>query len=148
MTTIIRTNSENKDFKKLVELLNADLAKRDGENHPLSQFNSIENIKNVVLVYEDQKPIGCGAIQEYDLSIVEIKRVYVLPESRGKKVGKIIISELENWAKELGNSKCILVTGTNQPEANRLYIRNGYSSIPKYGKLIEFENILCFAKNI
>jgi len=39
MISIIRTNSENQEFKKLVQLLNSDLAERDGENHPLSQYN-------------------------------------------------------------------------------------------------------------
>jgi GNAT superfamily N-acetyltransferase len=148
MISIIRTNFENQEFKKLVQLLNSDLAERDGENHPLSKYNTIENIKYVVLAYENHKPIGCGAITEYDLNTVEIKRVYVLPEVRGKRIATKILSELENWAKELARSKCILFTGTNQPEANRLYERNGYRQIQKYGKLTEIADSLCFAKEI
>ena len=148
MITIIRTNSEHEEFKKLVQLLNSDLAKRDGENHPLSQFNTIDNIKYVVLAYKNQIPIGCGAISEYDLTTMEIKRVYVLPEVRKKRIGTNILSELENWAKELGSCKCILFTGTNQAEANRLYETNGYRQIQKYGKLAEIADSLCFAKEI
>lgn len=148
MISIIRTNFKNQEFKKLVKLLNSDLAKRDGENHPLSQYNDIENIKYVVLVYENHKPIGCGAIVEYDLNTVEIKRVYVLPEVRGKRIATKILSELERWAKELTIFKCILFTGTNQPEANRLYERNGYKQIQKYGKLAEVADSLCFAKEL
>lgn len=148
MLTIIRTDSENQEFRKLVQLLNSDLAKRDGANHPLSQFNTIDNIKYVVLAYENHKPIGCGAIVEYDLNTMEIKRMYVSPEVRGKRIGTNILSELENWTKELGSSKCILFTGMNQPEANRLYERNGYRQIQKYGKLVEISESLCFAKEI
>jgi putative acetyltransferase len=148
MITIIRTNSENQNFKKLVQLLNSDLAERDGESHPLSQFNTIDNIKYVVLAYENHKPIGCGSIAEYDLNTMEIKRMYVSPEVRGKRIGTNILIELENWAKELGSLKCVLFTGTNQPEANRLYERNAYIQIQKYGKLAEIADCLCFAKEI
>jgi len=145
---IVRTDSENRDFIKLVEFLNSDLAERDGVNHPLSQFNTIENIKYVVLAYEHHKPIGCGAIVQLELNTVEIKRMYVLPEFRGKRIANHILSELENWAKELGNSRCILFTGINQPEANKLYERNAYKGIRKYGELIELPDCLCFAKDL
>jgi len=148
MIMIVRTNSENQAFIKLVQLLNADLAKRDGANHPLSQFNTIDNIKYVVLAFENHEPIGCGAIATYDFNTMEIKRMYVSPEARGKRIGTNMLSELEKWAKELGRSKCILFTGKNQPEANRLYERNGYSQIQKYGKLAEIVDSLCFAKEI
>jgi len=102
----------------------------------------------VVLAYERHKPIGCGAIVQLELNTVEIKRMYVLPEFRGKRIANHILSELENWAKELGNSRCILFTGINQPEANKLYERNAYKGIRKYGELIELPDCLCFAKDL
>jgi GNAT superfamily N-acetyltransferase len=148
MLTFIRTNSENQEFKTLIKLLNSDLAKRDGENHPLSQFNNIDNIKNVILVSENNLPVGCGAITKYDSNRIEIKRMYVLPNFRGKKIGSYILRELEKWAKELGCEKCLLFTGLNQPEANRLYKSNGYRQIQKYGKLAEIKDSICFAKII
>jgi len=148
MIKILRTNSKNADFNKLVQLLNSDLAKRDGENHPLAQFNSIATIKCVVLAYYKQKPIGCGAMSAYDAQVMEIKRMYVVPEARGKRIGKQILSELENWAKESGSSRCILFTGSNQPEANNLYNKNGYKKIKQYGKLIEITDSLCFSKDL
>ncbi|MUP14855.1 GNAT family N-acetyltransferase [Ancylomarina euxinus] len=146
MITIIRTNSRNQEFKKLVNLLNSDLANRDGENHPLSQFNVIDDIKHVVLAYENNEAIACGAIEEFDLNTMEVKRVYASPEVRGKKIGTHILLELENWVKELGYSRCILFIGMNQPEAKRLYERNAYMQIQKYGKLAKIADCLCFAK--
>jgi GNAT superfamily N-acetyltransferase len=148
MLTFIRTNSENKNFKKLIKLLNTDLAKRDGENHPLAQFNNIDNIKNVVLVFKENFPIGCGAITNYSVNKMEIKRMYVLPNFRNEKIGSKILNELEKWAKELGCKKCLLFTGINQPEANILYKNNGYQQIQKYGKLAEIKDSICFAKII
>jgi len=146
MIEIIRTNSQNLKFKNLVQSLNADLAKRDGGTHALSQFNSIADLKHVVLALQKDKAIGCGAISKYDDLSTEIKRMYVSPEVRGQRIGEKILLELENWSRELGINKCILFTGSKQPEANKLYHRNGYSIIPNYGKLKDIPDSLCFAK--
>ena len=148
MLTIKRTSSENPDFKKLVKLLNEELAGRDGSNHPLSQFNPIDQLKYVVLAYEKDKPIGCGAIEEYDLNTIEIKRMYVALEARGERIGTRILSELEHWAQELGSSKVLLFTGPNQPEAHKLYKSCGYIQICKYGKLKSIPDAICFAKDL
>ena len=147
MIKIIRTNSENRDFIDLVKLLDADLAIRDGEDHPFyAQFNTIDKIRYVVLAYEDEEPLGCGAIKEYGAETMEIKRMYVLPASRKKGIATKILSELEKWASELLCAKCILETGKKQPEAIGLYKRNGYSLIPNYGQYAKMENSVCFEK--
>jgi putative acetyltransferase len=148
MIEIIRTNSQNLEFKKLIQLLNSDLARRDGETHPLSQFNTVTNLKHVVLALMGDKAIGCGAISKYNFNSMEIKRMYVSPEVRGQKIGESILSELENWSRELGNSKSILFMGSKQPEASKLYQRNGYFLIEKYGKLKEIPDSQCLAKKL
>jgi len=148
MIEIKRTNSDNLEFKKLVEFLNSDLAERDGKNHSLSQFNTITNLKYVVLALKKDKVIGCGAFSKYDLNSSEIKRMYVSPEVRGQRIGEKILSELENWSRELGISKCLLFTGSKQPEASKLYQRNGYSLIQNYGELQNIPDCLCFEKKI
>ncbi|SHJ23909.1 GNAT family N-acetyltransferase [Aquimarina spongiae] len=145
---IIRTNSQTPEFKRLVQLLNLDLAKRDGKTHPLSQFNDISNLNYVVLVFKKDKAIGCGAISPYNSSSMEIKRMYVSPEARGQRVGEKILTELENWSRELGNSRCILFMGSKQPEAGKLYQRNNYNSIEKYGKLKDIPDSICLAKDL
>ncbi|WP_299889918.1 GNAT family N-acetyltransferase [uncultured Lacinutrix sp.] len=145
---IIRTNSQNPEFKRLVQSLNLDLASRDGKTHPLSQFNDISNLNYVVIVLKKDKAIGCGAISEYDFNAMEIKRMYVSPEARGQRVGEKILSELENWSKELGYSRCVLFMGSKQPEASKLYQRNNYNPIEKYGILKDIPDSLCFAKDL
>ena len=145
---IIRTTYLNPAFQELVAELNTDLANRDGKDHPLSQFNEIIHLKHVVVVYLKNKAVGCGAIAKYDLSAAEIKRMYVLPTYRGKQLGEKILSELENWTKELGLSKCILFMGVNQPEAMKLYLRNNFSVIENYGKLKDIPDSICLAKTL
>jgi GNAT superfamily N-acetyltransferase len=103
-------------------------------------------IKHVVVAYEDGKPIGCGAIKEYAANTMEVKRMYVAPEGREKGIATMILTELENWARELSFIKCILETGKKQPEAIGLYRKNGYIVIPNYGQYAGVENSVCFEK--
>ena len=145
---IIRTDYLNPAFQELVAELNTDLANRDGKDHPLSQFNEITHLKNVLVVYLKNKAVGCGAIAKYNLSATEIKRMYVTPSHRGQQLGENILSELENWTKELGYSKCILFMGVNQPEAMKLYLRNNFSVIENYGKLKDIPDSICLAKTL
>ncbi|HET9911966.1 MAG TPA: GNAT family N-acetyltransferase [Anaerolineales bacterium] len=149
MIRIIRTNSDNHDFVQLVKHLDADLAERDGEDHSFyAQFNKIDKIKYVVVAYENDQPVGCGAIKEYAPDTMEIKRMYTSPESRGKGIASKVLRELEAWAAELSYEKCILETGKKQPEAIGLYKKNGYKIIPNYGQYAEIENSICFEKPI
>jgi putative acetyltransferase len=103
MFTTIRTDSYNKDFQMLVALLDKDLQVRDGEEHSFyDQFNKITNIKNIVVVYDNNIALGCGAFKLYENKTVEIKRMFVTPECRGKGIATIVLQALEIWAKELG----------------------------------------------
>lgn len=146
---IIRTDSNNKDFQILVNALDKDLAIRDGDEHAFfAQFNKIDAIKHVVVMYVDATAVACGAIKHYDGEIVEIKRMYCIPESRGKGYASIILTELESWAKELGYTTTILETGYKQPEAIRLYEKNNFKRIPNYGQYADVESSICFEKRL
>lgn len=149
MVQVVRTNSDDPDFIELVKLLDADLAERDGEDHSFyTQFNKVDKIKYVVVVYENDKAIACGTIKEYSPATMEIKRMYTLPERRGKGIASIVLNELERWAAELSCTSCILETGKRQPEAITLYQKNGYKPIPNYGQYAGIENSICFEKEI
>ncbi len=149
MLNIIRTNSDNPDFISLVKLLDAELAERDGEDHPFyAQFNKIDKIKYVVVAYENDKPVSCGAIKEYSSDTMEVKRMYTLLESRGKGIATKVLIELEKWAKELSYGKSILETGKKQPEAIALYTKNGYKLIPNFGQYAGVDNSVCFEKEM
>jgi putative acetyltransferase len=149
MVAFNRTFSDNVDFQKLVALLDEDLRIRDGDEHSFyAKFNKIENIRNVIICYIDNKPIGCGAFKEYGEKKVEIKRMFVQHGYRGHGIGFNILKELELWASELNYSECILETGKKQPEAIRLYQKAGYSIIKNYGQYENVENSVCMAKAI
>ncbi len=149
MISALRTDSENQNFIALVAELDADLGERDGEEHAFyHQFNSIQNLKYAIVLYFDEKPVGCGAIKAFDANTMEVKRMYILPKSRGKKLATRILNELELWAFDLGYKICILETGKRQPEAIALYTKNGYEIIPNYGQYVGIENSVCFQKHV
>ncbi|NCU03203.1 MAG: GNAT family N-acetyltransferase [Chitinophagaceae bacterium] len=149
MLSLIKTNSDSSDFRSLVALLDADLQERYGEQQSFfSQFNKLDHIHHVIVAYENNQPIGCGAFKEYELGVAEIKRMYVKSFYRGKGIGGQILTALEEWAKEEGYRNCILETGLNQPEAIRVYEREGYKQIPNYGQYVGVEISLCMEKNL
>ncbi len=146
---IMRTDSGNNDFIALVRRLDEDLAVRDGAEHSFyAQFNSLQTIKNVVIAFENGIPVSCGAFKEFSLNCAEVKRMYTLPEYRGKGIAALVLTELEHWGKELSYSSFVLETGKKQPEAIRLYEKCGYHRIPNYGQYTGIENSLCFEKQI
>lgn len=147
MERIIRTNSSNPDFIKLVALLDADLALRDGEDNAFyAQFNGIDVLKQCVVYYDNEIAIGCGALKSFNTSAMEVKRMYVDPDTRGKGIASLLLLELEKWAKELGYKHCVLETGLRQPEAIALYKKNNYTIITNYPPYEGIENSVCFRK--
>ncbi|MEO8085302.1 MAG: GNAT family N-acetyltransferase [Bacteroidota bacterium] len=149
MLTLIQTSSDDPDFRELVKLLDADLALRDGKDHLFfAQYNKLDTINHVVVAYFDNAPAGCGAIKKYDDETMEVKRMFVKPEYRGKGIARAVLSALEKWSGELGYAQCILETGKRQPEAITLYKTSGYSQIPNYGQYENVETSVCFKKRI
>lgn len=149
MITLKRTNSEDAVFLALVKELDADLAVRDGKDREFyNQFNKLDSIKHVIIAFENDIPAGCGAIKQFSADTMEVKRMFVPLELRGKGIASAVLNELEKWASELGYKKCNLETGKRQPEAIALYKKNGYMQIPNYGQYIGIENSVCFIKEL
>ncbi|MGJ1367930.1 GNAT family N-acetyltransferase [Sphingobacterium spiritivorum] len=147
--TIKRTDSDSLDFQKLVFELDKDLAIKNGETNTFfAQYNKIDSIQYVVVAYEADKAVGCGAIKEYRNGIMEVKRMFVPIEMRGKGIAGKILNELQIWAKELGYSKCILETGDKMIEAIGLYKKHHFKIIPNYGQYANIESSVCFEKEI
>lgn len=145
----LRTDSSNPDFQKLVHELDAYLAVINGtENAFFTQFNKINAIKHVVVAYQGDVPVGCGAIKEYAPGTMEVKRMFVPAEMRGRRIASQVLHELEIWAKELGYQKCILETANSMTDAIRLYTNSRYHNIPRYGQYANVETSVCFEKEL
>ncbi|MDQ1094864.1 MULTISPECIES: GNAT family N-acetyltransferase [Chryseobacterium] len=144
---IQRTDSADSDFKDLVQLLDADLAIRNGDDHAFfSQFNKIDMIRNCIVMYVDQVPAACGAFKRWDDTTVEIKRMYTHPDFRKRGLATMIVGELEIWGKELNYTKAVLETSLEQNQAISVYEKSGYRKIPNYGQYIGIESSVCYEK--
>ncbi len=149
MQKIIRTTAANEDFRKLVAQLDHYLAVIDGNEHSFyDQYNKIETLNQVIVIYENDSAVACGAIKEFESDSMEVKRMFTDPAYRGKGLARKVLTELEKWAAELGYRKCVLETGKRMKDAIELYSRSNYQVIPNYGQYIGIDNSVCFEKEI
>ena len=143
MKKIIRTNNKNLDFNKLIVELDAYLKVTDGEDHEFyNQFNGLGNIKNVVIAYQDNKAAGCGAFKKFDDKTVEIKRMYVNPKFRGKKLGNLLIEEVIEISKGNEFSKLYLDTAHFMSSAISLYKKYGFKETTAYPESVLPKDLL------
>lgn len=145
---LTRTTSENPDFQRLTRLFDDYLVDIDGDEKDFfAQYNQIY-LDHVLVFYENGIALGCGAFKPLEDNVAEIKRMFVLPEQRGKGIAFAILKELENWAREEGNTSCILETSNQLTNAIALYKKTGYEVIPNYGQYVNVESSVCMKKNL
>jgi GNAT superfamily N-acetyltransferase len=101
-----------------------------------------------IVVRDDGRAIGCGGVCRYDETRAELKRMYVVPEARGRGLGRLLLVELEAAAVRLRYTGIVLETGDRQPEALGLYESAGYERIPCYGIYATRELSLCLEKRL
>jgi GNAT superfamily N-acetyltransferase len=100
----------------------------------------------VLAVDADGTPIGHAAMRVLNGDL-EVRRVIVTGDQRGRGVGTALMAELERIAREQGAPRLILQTGVKQPESVAMYGRLGYTSIPVYEPYVaSMPNSLCFEK--
>jgi GNAT superfamily N-acetyltransferase len=146
---ITRTDSNNADFRLLVNELDIDLRERNGAiMDTYDQHNIIEYTGFVVLGYYNGQLAGCGCFKEAFNDAAELKRMFVRKQFRGKGVSAAILKELEDMAIEVGYTYMILETGTKQTEALGLYQKSGYSKMPNYGPYVDLPDSICFKKRL
>ena len=151
MTEFVRTDGKNEDFIENCRLLDMDLDRRVGrqiKREKYQKFNQLDEIQEAIVVYEDQKPAGGGAIRKYDDETVELKRVFVHNEYQGRGIGSRLVSLLMEWAAELGYQRMILETGELLAESCAVYKKLGFGVIPNYGPYADMPESLCMARDL
>ena len=119
------------DVRKLVADLNATMI-------PLTprefQFQlTVEQMADPSLTLfvarDDLKPVGMGALKDHGGGVGEIKRMFTVPEVRGRRVGADILGRIEALAREKGLSRLVLETGEAEGfmPAYRVYERGGFT---------------------
>jgi GNAT superfamily N-acetyltransferase len=85
-----------------------------------------------LVVYDDGVPVAGGGIKRLDGEACEIKRMYVVPQARGRGLAKVLLAGLEDAARALGYRIARLDTGAQQPAAQKLYEAAGYAPIGNF----------------
>jgi putative acetyltransferase len=151
MTASIRSVTlDLPEVVSLITALNTELEQRypeEGANHFRLDPDEVAPGRGAFLVaYEGSRGIGCGAVRLHEPGVAEIKRMYVVPEWRGRGIAKKLLAELEDQARRIGARRLILETGDRQPEALAVYRRAGFVDIPRFGEYVDSPLSVCLGK--
>ncbi|WP_308257693.1 GNAT family N-acetyltransferase [Pseudonocardia lacus] len=126
--------------------LDARYGSDDHEPGPAPSADDIDLF--VVALAPDGEPVACGALRRLDEATAEVKRMYVTPPARGSGVATAVLRALETAAADRGWTTLRLETGTEQPDAQRFYRREGYAEIPLFGAYVGSELSVCFERRL
>jgi putative acetyltransferase len=150
--TIAAEPFDSPDARRLIGALDAHLAtryrpeQRFGPNLKPAQLAA--GLGTFLVARVDGRAVGCGAVRLLDPATVEVKRMYVEPELRGRGVAKELLARLEAAGRELGARRAVLETGIYQDEAIGLYRRAGYTEVDCWGEYASSPTSVCFEKVI
>ncbi|MEU9489481.1 GNAT family N-acetyltransferase [Streptomyces decoyicus] len=127
----------------------------DGDMTPLDPEMFTPPHGTYLIAYEDAGPLATGGwrrqedlAEGYAVGDAEIKRMFVVPEARGRGLARQILAALEADARAAGRSRMVLETGTEQPEALELYASSGYVLVEKFGLYRTYDESRCMAKSL
>lgn len=105
----------------------------DGEEMPRAGPAELSPPAGAFLVgWLGSRAVCCGGVKRLDRWACEIKRMYVVPEERGRGVARALLHALEQRARELGYTIARLDTGPRQPGALGLYVSEGYRAVADF----------------
>jgi putative acetyltransferase len=116
---------------------------------PFSPNDIVGERTAFVVAWWDGEPAGCGAFQpisDGESGVAEIRRMYVEPRLRRRRISSAILAELERLARERGYAVVRLETGLRQPNAIRFYETSGYRRIEPFGRHRGDPLSICFEK--
>jgi len=144
-------DGEDQDFAMLCNRLDSALDEIVGgkfQRSQYEQYNQRDSIHDVIVVYREGEPIGCGSFKMYDEDHAELKRIYVDPLYRNIGLGSEVVRRLEAKAKIKGYRWCILETGKPLEAACSMYKKAGYKIMPNYGQYMDMPDSICMERKI
>jgi GNAT superfamily N-acetyltransferase len=86
----------------------------------------------VLLAFDGDQLIGCGAMRPIDETTAEMKRLYVRQAGRGQQLGRRLAEQICASAREAGFARICLDTLAHMAPAQQLYASLGFAAIPAY----------------
>ena len=144
MVRIVRTSLSTPDARALERACSRDIMVRYGSDEPEEELDAapFEPPTGAFVVAHlevdggERAPVGCAGIRAVpgERETCELKRMFVVPEARGRGIARALLEWLEEEAVALGYTTMWLETGTEQPEAIALYESHGYAPIAGFGR--------------
>lgn len=144
-----RTTTDDPAFQRLASALDRELQAVYGDvQHAYAPFNKVETIATAVVALDAKTAVGCGCFRPFDATTIELKRMFVAADRRGRGIASAVIAELEAWARELGYRAAVLETGNLQDAAIALYQRRGYTIGEPFGPYAAMPASVCMSKTL
>lgn len=86
----------------------------------------------ILLAEESGRIVGCVALRPLEANICEMKRLFVVPDYRGRGAGRLLACAVIDRAREIGYKKMRLDTVATMQEARRLYYSLQFRDIKAY----------------
>nr|WP_066933423.1 GNAT family N-acetyltransferase [Streptomyces sp. NBRC 110611] len=157
--TIRPVRYDHPDAVRLDGLVQQEYVRRyggEGDMTPLDPEMFTPPNGTYLIAYEDGRALATGGWRAHDVAAdgyaagdAEVKRMFVLPEARGRGLARRILAALEADAQAAGRSRMVLSTGSEQPEALELYASSGYALVEKaekFGHYRAYEGSRCMVK--
>jgi GNAT superfamily N-acetyltransferase len=93
-------------------------------NYPAEEFASPDGA--LLIGLREGQPVTGGAFRRFDDETAELKRIWTDSRYRRRGYAKALLSQLESEIAARGYRRIYLTTGDKQPEAEELYLTNGY----------------------
>jgi putative acetyltransferase len=152
MMTIAQEDPRSPDVQRLLSAFVDEVKKRyDSPPADVGIFDPqlVAVPRSIFLVARDDgNAVGCGALVPMDDNVVEVKRMFVASEERGRGIATQILDELERLAREFDYDAMRLETGVRQPESIALYGKAGFYRIPNFPPFENDSSAVCFEKRI
>ena len=110
-------------------------------------LNNLDKFIHVLLYFDGDKAVGALAISKPINNIVEIGRLYVLPEYRNKKVATKLFEKAFSIIKEEGIKTAVLNTYKRFEAAVHLYGKLGFQIVETFEHLKNSPYSICMRKD-
>ncbi len=111
-----------------------DVLAEEGELQDVDHYQEIYDGEHGIFlaILDEGRLVGTGAIKRLEADVAELKRLWLLEEYHGQKIGYRVVQRLLEFARDKGCRRIRLQTGHTQVRAIQFYKRLGFVDIPSY----------------
>jgi len=146
--TVTEVPWEHPQAATLRDAQRAEIAALYGPDSEPGAAPTAADIAVFLIAHVADQPVGCGGLRPLEPGAAELKRMYVVPDWRGRGVSGAVLAALEQAAVARGWRTLRLETGPKQAAAIRFYERSGYVPIPGFGAYADEPMSHCYQREL